>query len=79
MYSTSPRRHGEPLIDRKITYRVRSVFRDGTGRFAFAPHAIGLEMRYALESACPSMRPAAFFVDEAQHLTNQVLQASGPI
>jgi Cdc6-like AAA superfamily ATPase len=59
----------EPLIDRKITYRVRSVFRDGTGRFAFAPHAIGLEMRYALESALLHRRPAAFFVDEAQHLT----------
>lgn len=59
----------EPLIDRKITYRVRSVFRDGTGRFAFAPHAIGLEMRYALESALLHRNPAAFFIDEAQHLT----------
>ena len=34
----------EPLIHRKITYRWLSVFRDGTGRFAFAPHAIGLEV-----------------------------------
>jgi hypothetical protein len=59
----------EPLIDRKISYRVRSVFRDGTGRFAFAPHAIGLEMRYALESALLHRRPTAFFIDEAQHLT----------
>ena len=59
----------EPLLDRKISYRVRSVFRDGTGRFAFAPHAIGLEMRYALESALLYRRPAAFFIDEAQHLT----------
>jgi hypothetical protein len=59
----------EPLIDRKISYRVRSVFRDGSGRFTFAPHAVGLEMRYALESALLHRRPAAFFIDEAQHLT----------
>ena len=59
----------EPLLDRKISYRVRSVFRDGTGRFDFAPHAIGLEMRYALESALLYRRPAAFLIDEAQHLT----------
>lgn len=58
----------EPLIDRKISYRVRGLFRDGSGRLTLDPRAVGLEIRYALESALIHRRPAAFFIDEAQHL-----------
>jgi hypothetical protein len=58
----------EPLIDHKISYRVRGVFRDGSGRLTLDPRAVGLEIRYALEGALLHRRPAAFFIDEAQHL-----------
>lgn len=58
----------EPLIDQKISYRVRGLFRDGCGRLTLDPRAVGLEIRYALESALLHRRPAAFFIDEAQHL-----------
>lgn len=58
----------EPLIDRKISYRVRGVFRDSSGRLTLDPRAVGLEIRYALENALTHRRPAAFFIDEAQHL-----------
>ena len=58
----------EPLIDQKITDRHRGLFRDFSGRLAVDPRAVGLEIRYALENALIHRRPAAFFVDEAQHL-----------
>jgi DNA polymerase III delta prime subunit len=58
----------EPLIDRKISYRVRGVFRDGSGRLTLDPRTVGLELRYALENALSHRRPVAFFIDEAQHL-----------
>jgi hypothetical protein len=58
----------EPLIDRKLTRQVRSSFRDAFGRVLNDPRAPGLEIRSALESALIHRRPAAFFIDEAQHL-----------
>ena len=59
----------EPLIDRKISYRIRCLFRDDSGKLILDPRAVGMEIRYALESALIHRRPAAFFIDEAQHLT----------
>jgi energy-coupling factor transporter ATP-binding protein EcfA2 len=61
----------EPLIDRKLTCQVRGSFRDARDTFGRAltdPRAAGLEIRLALESALIHRRPAAFFIDEAQHL-----------
>jgi hypothetical protein len=61
----------EPLVDRKLTCHVRSSFHDGRDTFGRAlndPRAAGLEIRLALESALIHRRPAAFFIDEAQHL-----------
>ena len=61
----------EPLVDRKLTCHVRSSFHDGRNTFGRAltdPRAAGLEIRLALESALIHRRPAAFFIDEAQHL-----------
>ena len=58
----------EPLLDRKMNYRVRGLFRDETGGLVFDSRTIGLEIRHALEGALAHRRPAAFFVDEAQHL-----------
>ena len=61
----------EPLVDRKLTCQVRSSFRDVRDTFGRAltdPRAAGLELRLALESALIHRQPAAFFIDEAQHL-----------
>jgi Cdc6-like AAA superfamily ATPase len=58
----------EPLIERKLTHRVRNLFRDSGGRALTDPRAPGLELRMALEGALINRRPAAFFIDEAQHL-----------
>ena len=61
----------EPLIDRKLTCNVRSSFhdvRDTFGRALTDPRVAGIELRLALESALIHRRPAAFFIDEAQHL-----------
>jgi hypothetical protein len=61
----------EPLVDRKLTCHVRNSFhdvRDTFGRALTDPRAAGLEIRLALESALIHRRPAAFFIDEAQHL-----------
>jgi Cdc6-like AAA superfamily ATPase len=58
----------EPLIERKLTHRVRDLFRDASGSGLTNSRAPGLELRMALESALIHRRPAAFFIDEAQHL-----------
>ncbi|HEU0139738.1 MAG TPA: ATP-binding protein [Bryobacteraceae bacterium] len=58
----------EPLIERKLTHRVRDLFRDASGSVLTNSRAPGLELRMALESALIHRRPAAFFIDEAQHL-----------
>ena len=62
---------------RRTAYRpeadvqVRSSFRDVRDTFGRAltdPRVRGIELRLALESALIHRRPAAFFIDEAQHL-----------
>jgi len=58
----------EPLIERKLTHQLRNSFRDACGRALTDPRAPGLELRMALECALIHRRPAAFFIDEAQHL-----------
>ncbi len=61
----------EPLIDRKLTTQVRSSFRDFRdtfGRSLTDPRVAAIELRLALESTLIHRRPAAFFIDEAQHL-----------
>ena len=58
----------EPLIDWKMTDQVRNLFRDGCSRALRGSRVPGLELRMALEGALIHRRPAAFFIDEAQHL-----------
>jgi hypothetical protein len=58
----------EPLIEGKLSQQVRISFQGAFGRALTDPRAIGLEMRMALEGALIHRRPAAFFIDEAQHL-----------
>lgn len=58
----------EPLIDRKLTDQVRNAFRDSCGGALRDSRLPGLELRIALERTLIHRRPAAFFIDEAQHL-----------
>jgi AAA domain len=58
----------EPLIDRKLSQQIRNSFRDGCGIALRESRVSGLELRMALEGALIHRRPAAFFIDEAQHL-----------
>jgi len=59
----------EPLIGKKITYSIRGLDRDISGRLVVDGRTVGLELRHAVENTLIHRRPAAFFVDEAQHLT----------
>ena len=59
----------EPLIDHKLHPAYLEVERDWNGRFTSSPRpTTGAQRQYALEQALRHRRPAAVFVDEAQHL-----------
>jgi len=58
----------EPLIADKLTGQRLSGERSANGRFTPGPRAAGFELQYAVEQALCHRRPAAVFVDEAQHL-----------
>jgi hypothetical protein len=59
----------EPLIDHKLHSAYLEVERDWNGRFTSSPRpTTGAQRQYALEQALRHRRPAAVFVDEAQHL-----------
>jgi hypothetical protein len=59
----------EPLIDHKIDYATRHVFRNQSGELAIASRVGSPELRQAMEQALRQRRPAALLIDEAQHLT----------
>ena len=59
----------EPLIDYKIDYATRQVFRNQAGEFTMASRAGNPELRLAMEQAIRHRRPAAVLIDEAQHFT----------
>ena len=58
----------EPLIRQKIDYSARRVHSDGAGRLVVEQANSAPELRRALEQCLRHRRPAAFLVDEAQHL-----------
>ena len=59
----------EPLIDHKTRSAYLHVERDADGHFVTSPRVgTGAELQYAAEQALRYRRPAAVFVDEAQHL-----------
>lgn len=59
----------EPLVDHKLHPAYLEVERDWNGRFTASPRpTTGAQRQYALEQALRHRRPAAVFVDEAQHL-----------
>ena len=58
----------EPLIGQKIDYSARRLHSDGAGRLVVEHANSAPELRRALEQCLHHRRPAAFLVDEAQHL-----------
>ncbi|MBI4496625.1 MAG: ATP-binding protein [Chloroflexi bacterium] len=58
----------EPLVAHKVDYATWGLRRDGRGRIAIKRGAATPELRLALEQCLRYRRPAAFIVDEAQHL-----------
>ena len=59
----------EPLIDYKIDYATRQVFRNQDGEFTVASKVGNNELRQAMEQALRHRRPSAVLIDEAQHFT----------
>lgn len=59
----------EPLVNQKLHSAYLEVERDWNGRFTSSPRSTtGAQRQYAVEQALRHRRPAAVFVDEAQHL-----------
>lgn len=58
----------EPLIAQKVDYAAWGIRRDGGGRTVVQRGTPAPELRRALEQCLRHRRPAAFIVDEAQHL-----------
>ena len=59
----------EPLIDYKARSAYVQVDRNAAGQFVASPRiGTGAQMEYAVEQALRHRRPAAVFIDEAQHL-----------
>jgi energy-coupling factor transporter ATP-binding protein EcfA2 len=58
----------EPLIADKLNGQRVGAERSPTGRYTPGPRAAGFELQHAVEQALSHRRPAAVFVDEAQHL-----------
>ncbi|MFB2893295.1 ATP-binding protein [Aerosakkonemataceae cyanobacterium BLCC-F50] len=57
----------EPLIDHKVNYGVRGIYRDIFGKINVEPKVVAPALRRALENALSYRKPDVFFIDEAQH------------
>ena len=58
----------EPLIEHKIDYGVRGVYRDIFGHVVIEPKVGAPALRRALENSLSHRKPDVFFIDEAQHM-----------
>ncbi|MGK7933190.1 MAG: ATP-binding protein [Microcystaceae cyanobacterium] len=58
----------EPLIENKIDYGVRGVYRDIFGQIVIEPKVVAPALRRALENSLSQRQPDVFFIDEAQHM-----------
>ncbi len=59
----------EPLIDHKTRSAYLHIERDAEGHFVASSRVgTGIQLQYAAEQALRHRRPAAVFIDEAQHL-----------
>lgn len=58
----------EPLIDNKIDYGVRGIYRNMLGQIVIEQKVVAPALRRALENALRHRQPDVFFIDEAQHM-----------
>jgi len=58
----------EPLIDQKIHYGTRGIYRNQEGQLVIESSVASAKLRLALENALKHRHPLAFLIDEAQHL-----------
>lgn len=64
----------EPLIDQKIDYGTRGIYRNDKGQVIIESKVIETDLAWALEQALKHRKPKIFFIDEAHHL---LMLASG--
>lgn len=64
----------EPLIDHKIDYGTRGIYRNKSGQIVIEPSLVETDLGWALEQALKHRKPKVFFIDEAHHL---LMVASG--
>ncbi|MFB2835055.1 AAA family ATPase [Floridanema evergladense] len=64
----------EPLIDQKIDYGTRGIYRNENGQVIIESKVIETDLAWALEQALKHRKPKIFFIDEAHHL---LMLASG--
>lgn len=64
----------EPLIDHKINYGTRGIYRNKSGQIVIEPSLVETDLGWALEQALKHRKPKVFFIDEAHHL---LMVASG--
>ncbi|MDF0556942.1 AAA family ATPase [Kamptonema sp. UHCC 0994] len=64
----------EPLIDQKIDYGTRGIYRNNNGQVVIESKVIETDLGWALEQALKHRKPKIFFIDEAHHL---LMVASG--
>ncbi|MEH1787756.1 MAG: AAA family ATPase [Nostoc sp.] len=58
----------EPLIDQKIDYGTRGIYRNSNGQIVIESKVIETDLGWALEQALKHRKPKIFFIDEAHHM-----------
>jgi energy-coupling factor transporter ATP-binding protein EcfA2 len=58
----------EPLIDHKINYGAKGIYRSSSGELVIDSAVVTHKLRLALENALKYRHPTAFLIDEAQHI-----------
>ncbi|WP_193199844.1 ATP-binding protein [Nostoc sp. MG11] len=64
----------EPLIENKIDYGTRGIYRNNLGQIVIDSKVIETDLGWALEQALKHRKPKIFFIDEAHHM---LMLASG--
>jgi energy-coupling factor transporter ATP-binding protein EcfA2 len=64
----------EPLIEHKIDYGTRGIYRNNSGQIVIESKVIETDLGWALEQALKHRKPKIFFLDEAHHM---LMVASG--
>ncbi len=64
----------EPLIEHKVDYGTRGIYRNNSGQIVIESSLIETDLGWALEQALKHRKPKIFFIDEAHHM---LMVASG--